>query len=346
MLIIGCDFHPGFQQVAIFDKQTGEIEQQRLQHREQAEQFYRGLPAGVRVGVEACGQYPWFERLLAECGHEMWVGDASQIRASVVRAQKTDRRDAEHLLDLLRQERFPRIWVPSLAERDVRQLLVQRHKQVQGRTRIKNQLQALALSQGVQKKWKLWTAAGRAELEKLELLPYAAGRRQQLLAGLEQLEEEIARLNQQVETEVKQRPAAGKLMTHPGVGPVTALAMVLTLGPAERFASGKQVASYFGLIPSEHSSGGRQRLGHITKQGSAFLRFLLVEAGQSAARYDPELGRFYRRLAVRKHRGLAKVAVARKLAVRLYVMLREDWTYAQLCKAVVQVSPSHSVVAS
>jgi transposase len=165
-----------------------------------------------------------------------------------------------------------------------------------------------------------------------------------LLATLDQLEVEIGELNQQVEAEVKQRPAAVKLMTHPGVGPVTALAMVLTPGPAERFAGGKQVASYFGLIPSEHSSGGGQRLGHISKQGSSFLRFLLVEAGQSAARLDPELGRFYRRLSVRKHRALAKVAVARRLAVRLYLMLREDWTYAQLCRAVVQASPSHSVV--
>jgi transposase len=223
-------------------------------------------------------------------------------------------------------------------------LLVQRHKQVVARTQIKNQLHALALRQGLRKRGKLWTQTGRAELEKLELLPYANSRRKQMLATLDQFEVEIAKLNQQVEEEVKRREAAVKLMTHPGVGPVTALAMVLTLGPAERFASGQQVASYFGLIPREESSGGRQRLGHISKQGNAFLRFLLVEAGQSAARYDPELGRFYRRLAVRKHRALAKVAVARKLAVRLYLMLREDWTYAQLCKAVVQVSPSHPVV--
>ena len=244
----------------------------------------------------------------------------------------------------MREDRFPRIWVPSLEERDVRQLLVHRHKQVQARTRVKNQLQAMALSQGVQKKRKLWTAAGRAELEKLELLPYAAERRAQLLQTLDGLEVEIEQLNRRVEEEVEQRPAAVKLQTHPGVGPVTALAMVLTLGPAQRFASGKQVGSYFGLIPSEYSSGGQQQLGHISKQGSSFLRFLLVEAGQTAARYDAELGRFYRRLAVRKHRALAKVAVARKLAVRLYLMLREDWTYAQLCRAVVQASPSHPVV--
>jgi transposase len=344
MLIIGCDFHAGFQQIAIFDNQTGEISQKRLQHREEAEQFYGSLPAEVLVGMEACGHYPWFERLLSGCGHELWLGDASAIRATVVRKQKTDRRDAEQLLRLLMEGRFPRIWVPSLEERDVRQLLMHRHKQVQTRTRVKNQLQAMALSQGVQKKRKLWSQGGRQELEKLELLPYAAGRREQLLQTLDGLEQEIARLNQQVEKEVQQRAAAQRLMTHPGVGPVTALAMVLTLGPAERFASGKQVASYLGLIPREHSSGGGQHLGHISKQGNSFMRFLLVEAGQSAARYDGELGRFYRRLSVRKHRGLAKVAVARKLAVRLYLMLREHWTYAQLCKAVVQVSPSHSVV--
>src|SRR6202030_2296366 len=311
MLIIGCDFHPGFQQVAIFDNRTGEIEEKRLQHRGEAEQFYRSLGGQeVRVGMEACGHYPWFERLLAELDIELWLGDAAQIRAAVVRQQKTDRRDAEHLQVLMRENRFPRIWVPSLEEREVRQLLVHRHKQVQARTRVKNQLQAMALSQGVQKKRKLWTEVGRAELEKLELLPYAAQRRKQLLQSLDGLDAEIEQLNRRVEEEVQKRPAAVKLQTHPGVGPVTALAMVLTLGPAERFASGKQVGSYFGLIPSEHSSGGQQKLGRISKQGSSFLRFLLVEAGQSAVRKDAELGRFYRRLAARKHRALAKVAVA------------------------------------
>jgi transposase len=338
MLIIGCDFHPGFQQVAIFDNRTGEIQEKRLQHRAEAEQFY-----GVLVGMEACGHYPWFERLLAELGIELWWGDASRVRAGVVRKQKKDRRDAEHLLNLLRENRFPRIWVPSLEVRDVRQLLMHRHKQVQGRTRTKNQLQAMALSHGVQKKYKLWTKAGRAELEQLPLLPYAAERRKRLLEALDSLEAEIVGLDRRVEEEARQRPDAVLLMTHPGVGPVTALAMVLTLGPAERFGSGKQVGSYFGLIPREDSSGGKQRLGRISKQGSSFLRFLLVEAGQTAARLDPQLKRFYRRLAVRKNRSIAKVAVARKLATRLYLMLREDWTYAQLCQAVMQVSPSHSV---
>ena len=137
MLIIGCDFHPGFQQVAIFDNQTGEYQEKRLRHREEAEQFYRSRAGQqVRVGMEACGHYPWFEQLLAELGFELWLGDAGKIRAMEVRKQKTDRRDAEQLLRLLREDRFPKIWVPSLEERDVRQLLVHRHKQVQARTRV------------------------------------------------------------------------------------------------------------------------------------------------------------------------------------------------------------------
>ena len=222
MLIIGCDFHPGFQQVAIFDNQTGEYQEKRLSHRQEAEQFYRSLAGQkVRVGMEACGHYPWFERLLAELGFELWMGDAAKVRASVVRKQKTDRRDAEHLMHLLLEGRFPRIWVPSLEVRDVRQLLVHRHKQVQARTRTKNQLQAMALSCGVQKKRKLWTKVGREELEQLPLLPYASERRKRLLEALEALEAEIVELDRRVEEEARRRPEAVKLMTHPGVGPVT-----------------------------------------------------------------------------------------------------------------------------
>src|SRR2546427_6502883 len=117
MLIIGCDFHPGFQQVAIFDNRTGEIEERRLPHREEAEQFYRSLSGPVRVGMEACGHDPWFERLLQELGFELWLGDAAEVRASVVRKQKTDRRGAERLLHLLLGNRFSQIWGASPVRR-------------------------------------------------------------------------------------------------------------------------------------------------------------------------------------------------------------------------------------
>jgi transposase len=280
--------------------------------------------------MEAEGHSQWFERLLGKLGHELWIGDAAQIRAQAVRQQKTDARDAAHLLELLLRGDFPRLWVPSWEERDLRQLLVHRVKLVRMQTQIKNQLQALALNQGLQKKGKLWSKAGREQLRALELAPWAAKRRDDLLRWLEQLEAETGQLQQQIAEQAKQRAEAVRLMSHPGVGPITALAFVLTLGPWQRFRRAKQVASYCGLIPSERSSGGRQRLGHISKQGSPLLRWLLVEAAQSAVRHEAEMQRRYRRLAARKSRALAKVAAARQLAVRLYWMLRTEKSYAQL----------------
>lgn len=329
--IIGCDFHPSYQQIAMLDTQTGEVVERRLGHENQEEvrRFYAGLPGPARVGLEASGQSQWFERLLAELGQELYLGQAAQIRALALRKQKTDRRDALLLLELLQQGRFPRIWVPTPAERDTRQLLLHRHKLVRMRTQVKNQLQALALNQGVRRKSKLWTVAGRAELEALALPRWTQRRRTDLLKLLDEMQPGILDLDRDVAEQAAARPAVRRLMTHPGVGPVTALAFVLTLGPVERFPRGKQVASYLGLIPSEHSSGGRQRLGHISKQGNAFLRGLLVEAAQSAVRHEPGLRREYWRLAQRKGRAVAKVAMARKLAVTLYWMLRSDSDYAQ-----------------
>ncbi len=333
MLIIGCDFHPGFQQVAIFDPQTGEIVQRRLGHPQEAIEFYRQLSAGVLVGLESTGYSGWFERVLEQLGHQVWVGDATQIRASMTRKQKTDKRDAEHMVKLLVEGRFPRIWVPSPEDRDARQLLVHRHKLVQLQTQVKNQLQFLAMNQGLQLKWKLWTRAGRQKLEQLPLAPHAGARRASLLALLDQLDQQIAALDATVLREAEARPEAMRLMTHPGVGPVVSLAFVVTMGPVERFAGARQVASYFGLIPRERSSGGKQRLGGISKQGNSFLRYLLVQGGHSAARLDPELRRFYGHCThTHEHAGVAKVAVARKLAVRLYWMLRYRMDYAALCQ--------------
>jgi transposase len=269
MKIIGCDFHPGYQQIAMWDKVTGEALEKALSHerKEEVQAFYAGLQGPVRVGLEASGQSQWFERMLAELGHEVWIGDAAKIRASCERRQKTDRRDAELLVKLLDEDRFPRIWVPTAAERDARQLLLHRHKLVRMRTQVKNQLQALALNQGVQRKWKLWSAAGRKQLEALPLMAWASRRRAELLKLLDELEESITPLDGAVCAAAHARPEARRLMTHPGVGAVTALALALTLGPAQRFRRGKQVASYFGLIPSEYSSGGSSGWGTSASKG-------------------------------------------------------------------------------
>jgi transposase len=335
MIIIGCDYHPGFQQIAFVDSETGEVNERRLEHPEEAEKFYRDLRAqgmSVRVGMEASGHARWFERLLGELQYELWIGDAAEIRTKRVRKQKTDRQDAQLLLRLLLEDRFPRIWVPSWENRDLRQLLWHRHRLVQMRTRIMNQLHVVALNEGVRRKKALWRPAGRAELESLVLAPWSSRRRQDLLELLDQLTPKIQELTRALEQEVEKRPVTRQLMTHPGVGPLTALAFELVIGTPQRFHCGKQIASYVGLVPSEESSGDRRRLGHISKQGNSLLRFLLVEAAQVTVRSDQEWRSKYFHLAMRRGRTIAKVAMARKLAVRMYWMWRKEWDYEQMRK--------------
>ena len=152
--------------------------------------------------VEATGYTQWFERMVAEQGHELWVGDAAEIRARAVRRRKTDTRDAEHLLDLLLSKKFPRVWVPTPEERDVRQLLKHRDKLVRMQTSVRNQLHFLAMSQGVCRKRKRWSARGRAELEGLSLGPWASQRRKELL---DRLGPRIEELNQAVKAQAEGR---------------------------------------------------------------------------------------------------------------------------------------------
>src|ERR1700752_973857 len=333
MMLIGVDYHPSFQTIAFFMEETGEYGEQELSHSDgEAERFYRGLQQRgirVRVGMEATGYSRWFERLRAELGIEIWMGDPAEIKAKRVKKRKTDRNDALLLLRLLRENNFPQIWVPSPENRDLRQLLWHRHRLVQMRTRVMNQLHALAMNEGYRWKKKLFSEQGRALLAKLALAPWASRRRQELLELLDRMNPATEELTAAVEREARKRPEAMRLMTHPGVGPLTALAYVLIIGTPHRFPRGKQISNYVGIIPSEDSSAGKQRLGHISKQGNSLLRFLLVEAAQAAARMHPEGRRRYIRLAMRRHTSTAKVAMGRRLAIKLYWMWRNGCESSQ-----------------
>ncbi|MFZ0706027.1 MAG: IS110 family transposase [Candidatus Korobacteraceae bacterium] len=331
MMIIGCDYHPSFQQIAWLDKATGETGEQRLEHSGEAEAFYRarcGQP--VRVGIEATGGTRWFERLLAECGIELWVGNPAKIRAAETRKQKTDRRDAELLLQLLLENRFPRLVVPSAGQRNLRQLVGHRHRLVQMQTRVKNQVQALAMNEGLQLRRGLWTRKGQAQLQALALPCWGERKRCDLLELLADLQRRGADLDKAVEATAEASPVVRHLRQQRGVGPVVGLAYELTILDPLRFQSSRQVASYLGLIPSERSSGGKQRLGHISKQGNALLRGLLVEAAHVAVRWEPEWRRQYVRLAMKKNRSIAAVAMARKLAVRLWWLWKSGLATGQI----------------
>jgi transposase len=284
----------------------------------------------VRIGVEATGNFRWFQRLMDELGHEFLLGDASAIHASAPREQRTDKRDARHILKLLMEDRFPAVWQPAAENEELRQLLLHRCRMVRMRVRVKNQLDSMAKNEGLLSS-RVWSPRRRQQIEALPLPGWYGLRRKDLLALLDEMDKRIEPLDKAVRAAAEQNAEAQLLMTHPGVGPVISLSYVLILGDWRRFPRGKQVGSYLGLIPAEASSGKhQQRMGHITKQGNTLLRWLLVEAASQAQRYDPSWHRQYVRLSMNKHHGVAKVAIAHKLAVRLYWMLRSGQDYKQV----------------
>jgi len=333
MTLVGCDLHSRKQQVAVLDTTTGEVIEQELLHEGDAvERFYRALRPPVTIDIETTGYTQWFHALMHRLGHTVLVGEAAKIRAMVVRKTKTDRRDARHLLDLLRHDRFPSVWIPDPDTRDLRALVAHRVRLVRMRTMVKNGLQAIALNHRLALRSKLWTERGRAALKGLALPCHTTRRRDDNLELLGWLTMRIDDLDAQIAAAASADPRAALLLTHPGVGPLTALATVLILGPIKRFPTGKHIVSYIGLAPAINASADKQHLGKITKQGSALLRWVLSQAAPLAARADEDLRRRYFSVLHRRRRPKAKVALARKLLIRLYVMLRDQIDYEEFCR--------------
>lgn len=328
-LYLGVDLHVRTQTVCWMDTRDGEIHQRTLDHqRDDVRGFYTQLPQPAIVGVESCGYAVWFHRLVEETGHQLSVGDARRIRQFAKRRQKNDRRDAALLLELLVKGDFPAVHRPSGKSREVLLLLRGRQRLVRMRTMLKNGLQALALSHQLRLGFRLWTQKGQQQFAGLEL-PGADGlQRTQMQAVWRAVEEQLAAAEAELQRRAAGDVRVARLRTHPGVGLLTALAVVHTLEPVQRFQRAKEIAAYCGLDPMERSSGEMVRYGHISKQGNRLRRHMLVEAAMSAVRCEEELGRFYRRLrGKRKAHGVAIVAVARKLVLRLYRMLRESQDY-------------------
>jgi transposase len=333
MRIIGCDLHAAQQTIAMLNGDTGEVVERSLAHDGvTVREFYASIPGPAVVGIEATGSMGWFLQLLEELRIPCRVGHPAAVRKAETRRHKHDRSDADLLLKLLVEDRFPAIWMPSTEQRDLRALLLHRHQWVRMRTRVQHALQAIAMSHGVRRGHTLWSRAGQAVLAELPLPPHAAHRRSELVALYQHLAAQVDQLDDRVRAAAEPRPGATLLMTHPGVGPVTALATEVFLGDPTRFADGKALASYVGMIPREYSSGSRQRLGALSKQGNPLLRFLWGEAAIQAVRRDPELQRFYRRKLAQKGLGKARIAAARKLGIRLWIMLRDQIEYEEFCR--------------
>jgi len=330
IIYCGVDFHARQQTVCCLTTETGELSTYELKHenKDELRKFYSQFHSPVVVGLEASGYSPWFEQLLEELGHEVWLGDAAEIRRRARRRQKNDRRDAELILELLIRGEFPRIHRPSPESREILRML-RYHKLVKVRTIIKNSLQALAIQSGLSRQAKLFTRNGEQKLLEAMMSPVMSQQRQQWLELLKDLDQRIRETEGWLQQQALKDPRISLLRTHPGLGLLSSLAIVHTLEPVSRFPNQRRVAAYGGFDPMEHSSAEKKRYLGISKAGSRLLRFLLIEATQTAVKREPDLKRFYCRLEQRRGKPKAKVAAARKLLIRGFIMLRDQINYAE-----------------
>ena len=330
---IGVDIHARQQTLSYLDTSDGTTGQVVLDHeQDDIREFYSQFQGEVIIGIEASGYTNWFEELVEQLGHRLLVGDAGEIRLLARRRQKNDRRDAELLLELLVRQEFPTLYRSSKASRELLRQLRYRHKLVKLRTMVANTLHALALNAGLSLRAKLLTKGGRRQLRGLQLSAISQQQREQLLSLADELTQRIQKAEQWLEAQAKTDERVQRLQTHPGVGLLTSLCVVHTLGEVSRFSSLRKVAAYVGFDPMEDSSAERKAYGGISKAGSRLLRYLLIEAGQTAARDDEQLKQFYRRLLPRRGKARAKVAVGRKLLIRCFIMWRAEIDYAEFLR--------------
>lgn len=324
-LYIGVDFHPYQQTVSWADTETGETDTVELAHEvDKVRAFYASLPEPAVVGIEASARAEWFENMLFEIGHKLLVGNPVLIRKRATSRHKSDRRDASLILELLLRDEFPAIWRRSKEGSEVLEILRLRHSLVRQRTRVYNQLHSLARSAGL-RKGRMRSLVYQGMIKSASMSESSTICRQQLFTLMGRLTEQISELEVWLKEKARLDSEVQLLLTQKGVGYLAALCTVHTLGDVTRFKKlGKQVASYAGLEPLERSSAGRRQFGSISKAGSGLLRFQLGQAAQITARFDPRFKSFYKRLEKKKPRAVAKVATARKLLIKLSIMLRDQ----------------------
>lgn len=322
-LYIGVDFHPHQQTVCWGDLQTGETQTLTLLHDlDKVREFYQAMPPAI-IGIEATGKAIWFENLLAETHHQLLVGNSNLIRQRATSRHKSDKRDAELIFNLLVKDEFPAIWRRSSANNQILEILKTRVNLVQQRTKIYNRLQALAHNFGLPK--------GRMKTKYFQLLVKGAKtdeagqlQRTQLFNLLEYICKQILELEEWLKNKAAADEQVQLLLSQKGVGYLTALCLVNTIGDISRFTKPtKQVPAFIGIEPLGAESAGRSKNKGISRAGSWMARFLLGQSANIVARYDGKFKAFYKRLAKKKPKGVAKTATARKVLVKLVIMMRD-----------------------
>lgn len=326
-LYIGVDFHPHQQTLAWCDTETGETQTRELPiDPETVRNFYSSLPEPAIVGIEASARARWFENMLFETGHKLFVGNPVLIRKRATSRHKNDRRDAGLILQLLLRDEFPALWRRPPESDQILEVMRLRQGLVRQRTGVYNRLQALAHDVGLPK-GRIRTKSFQTLLKSVLMTEVPSIRRDQLFSLVGTLDEQIGELDEWLKKKADKDSSVQLLLTQKGVGNLTALATVHTLGDVSRFPRlSKQIASFAGLDPVEKSSAGKIRFGGISKAGSRLLRHQLGLSAQIACRSDAKLKSFYKRLSKKKPKPVAKMAAARKLLVKLAIMLRDQIT--------------------
>lgn len=325
-LYIGVDFHPHQQTVCWLDRHSQKKKVQTFAHNSEAlEKFYQHQPPSV-VGIEATSKATWFAQMLFDNHHQLVIGNPTIIRKKALSRHKNDKRDARHIYQLLASGDFPELWQRPKNSTSILELLKLRHKLVGQRTQTANRLQVLAHEAGLPK-GKISSSCFQGLINQIELEPPQEFQRNLLFDLWHKLNGQILELDKVLAKIAADDKEVCLVRTQKGVGRLTALCLVHTIGEIARFDRvSKQVVAFVGLDPVEDSSSEKVRFGSISKTGSKLLRFLLGQAALSVTRYDAKLKGKYRSLKKKKHWAVAKTAIARRLLVKLAIMLRDEIT--------------------
>ncbi|NPV58426.1 MAG: IS110 family transposase [Actinobacteria bacterium] len=326
MMYVGLDYHKRYS-VATKMGEGGEVLEQvkLLNHAPCLMEFLNDLPQDAKIALEATGSWYWLYELLEDRGTEVHLAHPLRTRAIAEARIKTDRIDSRILAHLLRTDLLPTAYIPPRAVRDVREILRYRASLISMRTQVKNKVHAILSKNGIRPRYTdLFGKGSLRQLQALDLRPAYALELRGYLRLAEALQQLIAEVDARVEEIATDDPRAILLTTIPGIGYYSALLIISEIGDIARFPNARKLCSYAGLVPRVHSSGGRTRYGPITKQGSKYLRWIMVELSPHFCRGSSRMERLYRRVCLRHGKNAARVAVAREMLKVIYYMLRDE----------------------
>lgn len=329
-LYIGVDLHLRTQNVTVMDKMGNNKQKFKFLNddRDGLFNFYNSLPRTSSIAIEATYNWPWFVDFLEDMDHNPKLSHPKKTRIIAESALKSDDIDSEVLAHLDRLNYLPLAYIPSKGERSLRELLRMRLFFVKIRTSLKNRTHSLLAKWGICHCYSdLFGKAGREFLKNLTLDIMRKETLTKHIDAIIYIDEQIHQMEKLIKGEIKDNPIANLLMTIPGIGPFLAFLLAIEIGPITRFASFKKLVSYSGLSSRIHQSADKLRYGHINKDSNFFIRWALIEAVDHAIRKDPKLYSLYNKVMYKKGKSKARIAIARKLLISIYFMLKDNEPY-------------------